>query len=112
MTLTVRNWFLILASVCAVLSLLLTVKELLSGRSLSVFEMPLVTSATLLFLWAVHPRISPEKARWFWISSTVASVLVLALLVGFPNDDPLQRILVTTAATCSLAGIAWKVTSP
>jgi hypothetical protein len=110
-TLTWRNRALTLASACIALSLLFSARAFLSESSLTIFELPLVMSGSILFAWAAwaaDARMDRTWTTWLLITGTAASLLVLALLLAFPNGDPVQRILLTGAATLNLAAAILK----
>lgn len=114
MTITFRNRLLIVASGCIALSLLIFLREFISKRNLTIFEVPLMVSAANLFAWAAwaaDARMDRTWTRWLSITGTVVSLLVLAMLLAFPNGDPMLRIIVTAAVTLSLAGAVLKAGS-
>lgn len=111
MILTWRSRALTLASAFIALSLLFSARAFLSEKSLPILELPLVMSASVLFAWgawAADARMNRTWTTWLTITGTVVSLLVYALLLAFPNGDIAQRILLTLAATLTLAGAIWK----
>ncbi len=102
----------IVASGCVALSLLISAREFLFVRSLSIFEVPLGVSGTILFVWGADARMDRAQAKWLCITSIVVNLLVLAILVALPDGDPTVRLFLTAGAVICLAGAIFKLGSP
>jgi hypothetical protein len=107
-TLTWRNRALTLASACIALSLLFSARAFLSESSLTIFELPLVMSGSILFAWAAwaaDARMDRTWTTWLLITGTAAGAADIAHRsrhTEFGGGDleggPKRRIILTLAA--------------